>query len=196
MRYVRWRDVLISAAVVLADWSVASACEPAALVAHEIIANPADETGPSAPGVVVEEFTRGDEWAPDGVSCGPTETSCDGTASLHLRLSSTDDVSAPEAIGYRVESTNPDFTTQMLVVRIAADGSLFLLAGGDDGKKDLKFSLTVTAVDEAGNVSAPTTVRVNERGSLNCRVGSWSNAAPYGLLLLVLLLRNRRRSVA
>jgi hypothetical protein len=145
-----------------------------------IEADPADVTPPSPPALSIRKVQRGDDYGGDG--CGE-QTSCDGAAYVAIEISATDDSTAP--VGYRVEAP---LLVQNGKVLVAKGGSLYLhLKLDDDGEQDLAFTLKVSAVDSAGNVSEERSIEVRDDGD-GCQLGGGHS----GALLLALTLAMRR----
>src|SRR3954470_5000711 len=122
-----------------------------------------DHVAPTLPPLSVVRLQRGE--SNDGCSVD----SCAGIASLAIAGAATDDVTAPEGIGYRfslVDGTLP-MSFPILLDQpsraTVADGKLWFNwdDGAATGRGPIDFTLQVVAIDQAGNESAPQTVRVS-----------------------------------
>lgn len=183
--------MLTTLAALLVD--PAAACDFAIGAAHEVVANPADTTAPSAPEVPALSVKRG--VAPTCDAFGTCQsTSCDGIGLVELTFAaSTDDVSDPARVGYRlrvVEGSLPDGLTVDETRRAdAIDGDVAVLTllwsdEATDDQEPFDFTLGVTAVDEAGNESDEVTVAIDDPGS---EAGGCSTAGRGAGVLGVLL---------
>jgi hypothetical protein len=162
----------------------------------EISANPGDETPPSAPRAQLLDIQRGNDWGGDDSGCRNTETSCDGTAYLLLDLASTDNLSATEGIGFRVEDANGHASTNDRVL-VLQGGQLMVFFGTDDGQDDLSFELRITAVDQAGNESLPTLLSAKSPGDSRCQLARGiPSGVLYTLALFTLMSWRRARRAA
>ncbi len=177
----------------------AAACQFVVGAEHVVTENPADTAAPTDPADVQVTVKRGVGPACVGPLC--SSTSCDDLGAVTLTFpASTDDVSAPEAIGYRVrlvEGTAPEHLLDGVVRtsdRLSDDGTAQItLAWGDEATDDqepLDFVLGVTAIDEAGNESAEVEVEVSDAGSGCATVGG---AGALATLLALGLAGARRR---
>ncbi|MET0282887.1 MAG: hypothetical protein ABW352_00395 [Polyangiales bacterium] len=165
--------------------SIAAACEFVDNRPLDIVANPADDTPPSPPELSLPTVQRGNDYGGDQ-GCN-NSTSCDGTGYIGLRVSSSDDVSSPDAIGYRIEAPQLAHSGQVLV---ANGGTLTLiLRGTDDGTDDLRFTIRIAAVDGAGNVSEERTVDVRSQGD-GCQLARGTSGLGALLLALTLVMRS------
>lgn len=182
--------------VAVAWASPALACEFPGPTDFEIVADAADDTAPSAPEVQVAEVKRGDEWSADEGCGGDDGSSCDGIAFLKLELESRDNITASEALGFRIDDPSERLMGAGRILALDRDGKLNLyLNARDNGDHDLKFELTVTAVDRAGNESAPTKLTTGSDGSKRCQLAhDLPGGALYTLALLALLWWHRGRA--
>jgi hypothetical protein len=186
-----WLWGLVAIAV-LGSPSPARPCSIPAPTPHliDVAAQQVDHTAPvlaPTPAVVVR---RGP--SPDG--CGAQQiTSCDGVGSISITPVATDDRSPAAQIGFRlrvVAGNLPDRLTLPSTDIQALSGAINL--HWDDGIEDdheaFSFTLELSAVDSAGNASAPITLVVAEGGSGGaCAMGGGAGGAwwPLGLLLVV-----------
>lgn len=163
--------MLVALAALLAP--PAAACSFATGAAHEVVANPADTTAPSTPEAPELTVKRGVGPTCDAFgSC--RSTSCDDIGLVELALPpATDDVSAPEHVGYRLrvlDGTLPDGLTVDETRRAdAISGDVATLAliwidEATDEQEAFDFTLGVTAIDEAGNESEEIAVAVSDPG--------------------------------
>jgi len=124
--------------------------------------------------------------------------------SLSIRGAATDDVSPPSGMGYRFTvvagALPPGFTLPERPSKIyVEDGELWL--GWDDGatddQEDIDFTLSVVAIDGAGNESAPQTVRVSDHPGLGCAIArrqSGRDALACLVVAAVILATRRKRT--
>ena len=181
----------------------AFACPFALGEEHVVEENLDDTSAPSTPEAPAVSMHRG--VGPSCVMGNCSFTSCDDLGWIELRFSaSSDDVSAEERVGYRLEvlgGTQPDG------VSIDETRDPDLIDGGDavitfvwideaiDEQEAFDFDLGITAVDEAGNESEQTTVNISDPGSVasaaGCAVAPGSGGVVGVLLALVGLLRRR-----
>jgi hypothetical protein len=162
-----------------------------------------DSTPPGVPTVSVESIHRGK--GPQGSGCSQSASSCDDIGTVSLLVSATDDQSSAENIGYRIELASGTLPSGLTLpsgaVRALGGGSLVMvwIDGNTDQQEALSFSLTIRAVDLAGNVGQPATIQISDPGSgSGCTVAGhgltlgWPSTA--AIILGVFLLRRRRRS--
>lgn len=162
-----------------------------------------DVTPPTLPATSVPTISRG--YAPG--SCSGTGSACDDIGIIFIFPNAMDDMTPAEHIGYRITLAGgalPDgFTLPTDVIELDA-GSPALQLGWVDGATNsqdvIDFTLSIVAVDLAGNESTPQTVVVHETGagsggSGGCRLSSGRAPAPgeICLVLLGLALAARRR---
>ena len=150
-----------SCAILALQSSAAEACSLAALPMHEVDPDAIDDVAPAAPEVDEIAIIRGH-------GCEGSDTCADlGFVSLRL-VPGNDDQSPPEAIGYRIEAIAGDVPDGLLPgydARAQSD-ELFLvwIDGADNIQESLAVTLRITAIDEAGNLSAPIEVELLDEG--------------------------------
>jgi hypothetical protein len=165
-----WKPAVVCALVCLCGDETAESCS-FALTQHETDAaeQKLDRQPPDRVEATVVRIMRG--RAP-----GPESTSCDDIGVIEIELRRFEDDRTPrQRLGYRlalVEGTLPDgmrlpaealraFVTAGTPVRIP----LPWLDGATDAQEPFEFSLTVTAIDLAGNGGAPSLpVRISHPG--------------------------------
>jgi hypothetical protein len=186
-----WLTGLIGMAV-LALPSPVRPCDWGLPPAHviDVAAQQVDRTPPSLAPMPAVALRRGP--APEG--CGAQQiTSCDGVGSLGITPVATDDRSAAAQIGFRlrvVAGNLPDGLTLPSTDIQASSGTIYLQ--WDDGIEDdheaFSFTLELSAVDSAGNASAPVTLVVSDGGSDGgCAVGGGAAGAWWPMMLLVVV---------
>jgi hypothetical protein len=165
-------------------------------------AQASDSTPPGVPTVSVESIHRGK--GPESSGCSQSASSCDDIGTVSLLVSATDDQTSAESIGYRIElasGTLPSGLTLPSDAVRAIGGRLFLIwqDGNTDQQEALSFSLSIRAVDLAGNVGQPATIQISDPGSgSGCTVAArgltlgWPTAI--AILAGAFLFRRRRRS--
>lgn len=190
---MRW-FLLVASGIAWA--SPALACSFPGPTEFEIVANAADQTAPSMPQVQVVEVKRGDDWNSDEGCGGDDLSTCTGIAFLKLELSSSDDLTSSEALGFRIDDPSARLQGAGKLLALDRDSHLTLfLNGTDNGDHDLKFELLITAVDKAGNESAPTSLTTSSDGSKHCQLArDLPGGALSTLALLGLLSWSRRRA--
>ena len=87
-------------------------------------------------------------------------SSCDDLGSITVQLSSSDDRTAADSIGYlpvHVEGDLPAGLLERAEAQRSHDGTLTLwwIDGATDAQEPLEFALAIVAVDRAGNRSEP-----------------------------------------
>lgn len=178
----------------LATISPAFACSFATGEAHTTAENPEDTTAPTAPGAVSAEVNRG--VAPVCNVLGSCQsTSCDDLGRISLSFpASEDDVSAANAVGYRlrvVEGAPPDdlgIDETRRADSIDGDQASLTLLWIDEATDDQEaFSVVIgiTAIDEAGNESEEVTIEVSDAGGES---SSGCNTAGGGTGVLALVM--------
>jgi len=183
----------------------ALACDPVP-EPTEYLARPAlaaeDTTPPSTP-EIGEAILR--QRRPELLE---TQSRCGSLSSFQIVFapSSTDDRTAPENIGYELEVVDGEPPSALHLpttpVRFQYDWAVAdrFVFGFGESNEDVRFSLRVSAIDEAGNRSSASAL-VLVTGEAGCSLagqaglaGSLPTAAPlFGLLLLRLGRRRRPR---
>jgi MYXO-CTERM domain-containing protein len=186
--------------------SVAWPCSFVGPEEHIVTENLADTTAPDAPEAAVSEIKRGVGPECSGGSC--VTSSCDDIGTLSLALSSSDDVSAADAIGFELTlvegGTLPDglelSTTGMVAVRTDESGVLLLtwIDDAEDDQEAFSFEVDIAAIDEAGNVSDATRLSVEHAGTsgggLGCNSAPGVSGGALALAGLAGLALGRRRT--
>ena len=167
----------------------AHACDIPAPTLHAI--DPAmvgvDQTAPVLPQPQVGPVTYHDE------GCG---SSCGEFADVEISNLATDDMTPPERIGYRfavVAGTPPaDFAPPSRPQLARWNGKYLLGLSGTSESFD--FTLSMVAIDAAGNESAPQTVRISQDAGV-CSIGRGRRAGvpTLAIVALVLAAAARRR---
>jgi len=131
-------------------------------------------------------------------------SSCDGMGSLGIAGTATDDVSVAGSIGYRfavVTGTLPaGFTLPDGPSRVYVQDDTIWFSwddGATDDQDDIDFTLSVVAIDAAGNESAPQTVRVSDHPGFGCAIArrrSDRDALVCLVVAAVTLATRRRRT--
>jgi hypothetical protein len=109
----------------------------------------------------------------DTGSCSGSSSTCDNLDRIELAADATDDMTPPDRIGYRLTLEAGTLPAGLVLPADAFEGT-------PDGKLDLlwfnanhdpvDFTLSVVAIDLAGNESAPQTVRVSDDQSHACAI--------------------------
>jgi hypothetical protein len=182
--------------------SSARACKPGSNHPHTLDAQAqgTDSTPPGLPTVSVERIGRGK--GPQRSGCGESGTSCDDLGTITLLVNATDDQTSAESMGYQVELASGSLPSGLDIPSAAVrtmGGRLYFywIDGNTDDQEAVSFSLTIRAVDLAGNVGEPATIAISDPGSgSGCTVARRGPASGWhctavGILLLAFLLRRR-----
>ncbi len=197
MRFVRRVSPLAIAAAAILGASDAAACSIAAPTELVIDAaeQAADHTAPGQPAAVTTSVQRGK--APRSSGCGEQmATSCDDLGFVTIvPTAPTDDRTASADLGYRVRlvagALPADSTLWPKPIVAGFGGGLTLtwVDGADADQEALDFTVTLAAVDRAGNEGPPSApVRVVDAGtSGGCRTSRSGDALSAAGLLAALL---------
>jgi hypothetical protein len=199
-RYVLCLVVAASAATFAVD--MAQACSPLGYPAHTVA--PAmqgiDTQAPTLAPIPEPTLTR--RLTDDG-GCGPASKCPDPGGYLMLSVHAADDMSEPAEIGYRLSITEgtPPAGFRLPVpnpIAVSQPNAIFLRWFEGEELEAFDFTLSVVAVDRAGNESAPQTVHIQDPGDAGgCRIGARRHAnVGTGLIALLALAfaAHRRRA--
>jgi hypothetical protein len=160
-----------------------------------------DQTAPTLPASSAPSIARG--YAAGG--CSGSSSSCADIGIVSVFPEAMDDMTPPEKIGFRITlaaGTLPaGLTLPSDVIDLAPNSALQLtwVDGATNDQEIINFTLTVVAVDLAGNESTPQTVVVQDDGAGSggggCRLSSRRAPGPAAILLAVfaVALAARRR---
>lgn len=147
-----------------------------------------DVQPPALTAVSVGTIKRG-QGSRGFVGCGQTVSTCDDIGSLTIVPTASDDVTPVDRLGYRVSLVAGKLPASAMLPEGATTSiAVYWLDGATDDQEPLDFTLSIVAIDLAGNESAPRTVHVvDDKGG--CAVAALSRAtsatpAALGLLLL------------
>ena len=190
---VRVRHVLFAAVVLAAD-AEAEACSVAGLQPH--VLDPAeqqlDTMAPGAPGVAELRVKRGVAG----------NTSCDDLGFITITPAPpVDDRTPAESLGYQLRLVEGELPSGLKLpegpvrARTLPDEpdptarwiGLHWIDGASGYQEAISFTLSLAAVDLAGNVGEPVAVVIDDPGSCGCRVASPRHGARSAVVLLVLL---------
>jgi hypothetical protein len=151
--------VLVAAAVVAAPRTDARACMPLGGAAHVVIASmqATDQVPPALPAIPPPDIHRS-----DGSNQGGCGTDCPDVGIVSFAAVATDDTTPPDKIGYRFTLAAGQLPAGFTLPAAALDPqsvSVSLFWSADRGQP-IDFTLSVVAIDAAGNESPPQTVRV------------------------------------
>jgi hypothetical protein len=184
------------------------ACSLAPQIEHEVTENPSDVVAPAVPTASVEVIRGHGPVQTEGGS--QMSSSCDDIGFLDLTLASSDDVSAPEHLGFVITLVEggqlPDglsLSTEGMVPVRTDDGVLTISWGdGDVDEQDaFAFEVDIAAMDEAGNLGDPLRLAIAhdgmaEAGGAEDEGAGGCASAPGGAgavaLLAALAIRRRR----
>jgi hypothetical protein len=158
-----------------------------------------DQVPPTLPPIPPPQITRGK--APEWSGCGQTASSCDDVGTVGLQVQATDDVTAPGKIGYRLTlmgGSLPEGLALPGAIEPYANALVLIWSDGrTDDQEDIDFTLSVVAIDLAGNESAPQTVRVSDHPGFGCAVArprSGRDALACLVVAAAILAARRRRT--
>jgi len=133
-------------------------------------------------------------------ACGGN--SCEGIGTLAIGAAASDDLTPANGIGYQfvlVAGALPaGFTLPQGPSKVTISDDKIWFAwddGATDDQEDIDFTLSVVAIDAAGNESAPQTVRVSDHPGFGCAVARRRSTRD-GLACVVVaaaILATRRR---
>ena len=166
-------------------------------------AKASDTTPPSVPVAKVDSVRRG-RGPTTNSDCSQSASSCDDIGSIDIAVTATDDQTPTDRMGYQVEVVAgrlPDGLALPTGPVLQMGGHLYLhwIDGATDGQEPISFTLTIRAVDLAGNTSPPADVEVADIGGSGCslvgrRLGSSWAATVILLLMAARCLRRVRRA--
>jgi hypothetical protein len=188
----------------------ARACSVAAPTTH--VVDPAmqatDQMPPTLSPIPAPVIGRG--FAPGG--CSGSSSSCDDIGVIQIEPKATDDMTPAEKIGFRITLAAGTLPSGLTLPADAIDlppGFPFVgltwVDGATNDQDPLDFTLSIVAVDLAGNESAPQTVVVHDdgggSGGSSCQLASGRSGrsgrtptpAAICLTFFALLVAARRR---
>jgi hypothetical protein len=185
---------VLGASILVLDAGSAGACSLAGNAAHVIDTTLEDETQPEPPTDVSVLVNRGFD---SGGGCGNNlESSCDDVGNIQLSLNetATDDQTTSQNMGYLVQVVDG---TPPRGVSISADPvralngtelSFSWVDDSTDGQEVIAFSVTLTPVDEKGNMgSSSDPIRIYDPGSSEgCATNNGARSLDAALLCLVM----------
>jgi hypothetical protein len=195
---MRIRSFVVPCGIVAAAFAVIAtpvcACEFGGNRPHTVEpqAHAADASPPTAPIVTIQSIRRGK--GPERQGCSQTASSCDDLGMIILQVSATDDQTETASLGYRIElvsgSLPSDLSLPETAVRPATSEGLLLYwgDGNTDEQEALDFTLSIRAVDLAGNEGPPTAVEVRDLGSGGCSVARSSQLGSPGTVAAVVFV--------
>lgn len=198
-------SLLVSATIAstLTFSGIASACEFAGPIEH--VVDPAEADVDKEPPAKIEtvgvEIRRGE--GPEG-GCSRTSTSCDDIGSITLvPTPPSDNRTAPNELGYRIRLVGGTLPEGLSLPSEAwrAEGSNFpalslrWIDGSTDDQEAIDFTITLTAIDRAGNQGPESDpIRIHHTGSrLGCRVARGGDVSFALVLGAMLCLRRSMR---
>src|SRR4051794_40169835 len=116
-----------------------------------------DQVPPTLPLLSAPLITRGK--GPQGTGCAEGGASCDDLGAIGLLATATDNVTAPERIGYRLTLAGGALPSGLVLPDTSepTGGAIWLhwTDGATDDQESIDFTLRVVAIDGAGNESGP-----------------------------------------
>jgi hypothetical protein len=206
----RSRATTIAAAAVLLLGALvtkrAQACSVAGLTEHPIDPSSTDDVPPAAVEKVSIDIMRGHGPESSGCNGSHSETSCDDLGIVGLRVTPPEDDSTPgDQLGFVITLTAGKLPGDVVLPPNAVRGfqgslPLVWIDGASDEQEPIDFTVTLSAVDEAGNVGPPSNpIRIQDPGSsegcgtASSGLGSWWPGAIVMLLALHAVRRLSRR---
>ncbi len=186
--------VCVAALGILAAPRISHACSFVPLTEHELDAEEQQiDTTPPAPPELDEVMLI--RRPASSSACGGAVNSCDGSGQVGIALLPTaDDRSPADQIGYLVELVDGSLPGNLYIpeqpVRQIDGGALWFVFSDED--QEFEFSVSIRAVDLAGNMSEPILVEVFS-GNSGCSATSNNRAlGTWGVVLFALLWAVRR----
>jgi hypothetical protein len=190
--------LLVVVATVVAALPVdARACDPIGNLPHivDMSMQATDHTPPTLAAIPAPVFHYEDENSNGIGGCG---AKCGDGSWIGIPAVATDDMTAPERIGYRLSLESGTLPPNVGLLTMAQDPIFgFVRIYIREETTDFNFTLQVVAIDAAGNESAPQTVVVEHHDS-GCSIAGTRISRP-GLgwimlgALIVTAYRRRRR---
>jgi hypothetical protein len=161
-----------------------------------------DQTPPTLPATSAPAIARG--FAAGG--CSGSGSSCDDIGIVSVQPNALDDMTPPERIGFRITLAGGALPSGLTLPADTIERDpgyalrLIWVDGATDNQDAIDFTLSIVAIDLAGNESVPQTVVVQDRGSGSggCRLSSGRSSAPAAICLvfsaLLVAARLRRRN--
>ncbi len=164
-----------------------------------------DTTPPPAPVVRLQQIKRG-QGPQDGPGCTSSASSCDDLGMVTISAVATDEDTPPTLIGYRMELLSGRLPAGLMLPgdsrppsppNQSGEGALLLhwLDGATDKQESFDFTLSVRAIDLAGNASPPTMLRVSDDPS-GCSLAGARQSSPSMLMLALAIVVLVRRGLA
>jgi hypothetical protein len=180
----------VAAVTLVAAEEATQACKLA--VPRPLVLDPqsSDTTPPSAPTATVGSIRRGK--GPETNGCNQSASSCDDLGSIDIAVTAADDEATPDRLGFQLELADgalPSGLTLPSGPVLATAGHLYLawVDGATDEQEAIAFTVTIRAVDLAGNISPPTTVKVASESS-GCSVAGGLRSSWVTTVVLLLLV--------
>ena len=198
MKMKRVVSLLVVAVIVAALRADARACKRLGPIPH--VVDPSlqetDHTPPTLPGIQRAHLHYGDGSS----SQGGCASDCPDVGFISIPADATDDMTAPERIGYRYTLEAGELPPGLTLPATAVErnGSNAVVMDWDSTTgRPVDFTLQVVAIDLAGNESAPQSVAITDDRSHACAVvraqASRSGVAWTILVALVASAAFRRR---
>ncbi len=190
-------SLIVVVTIVAALRADARACDPIGNLPH--ILDPSmqatDHTPPTLPAIPAA-VTHYEEGSSNGIGCGVGAKCGDGSW-IGIPAMATDDMTAPEQIGYRLSLESGTVPPDVGLTTMTQDPiSGFVRVYIREETTDFNFTLRVVAIDAAGNESAPQTVVVEHHDS-GCSIGGTRISRPglgwIALAALMVIAHRRRR---
>jgi hypothetical protein len=166
----------------------ALACSVLGPQPHAVIEASDDSTPPATPQLQAMTIDRG-KGPRGGMS-----TSCDDIGFLTFDLVTEDDTSASDAIGYQLTLVSGELPFELPTEAVRPQSLTNLTFTWIDGatreQEPMDATAEISAIDEAGNVSAPLTVVIDDPGHGGC-----ASLPHAGVWALLGVLAVRRRAV-
>jgi hypothetical protein len=190
--------LIVVVTIVAALRADARACDPIGTCPHMLDPSmqATDHTPPTLPAIPAAE-THYEEGSSNGIGCG-VGAKCGPGSWIGIRAMATDDMTAPEQIGYRLSLESGTVPPDVGLTTMTQDPFLgFVRIYIREETTEFNFTLRVVAIDAAGNESAPQTVVVEHHDS-GCSIGGTRICRPglgwivFGALFATAYRRRRR----
>jgi MYXO-CTERM domain-containing protein len=188
----RWVSLSVTAAVVVILRADARACDPAVEAPHAVDTSmqATDQTPPTLPAIPTPEFHHAD----DSSGCGGSK--CGEFSHVAIQAVATDDMTLAGRIGYRFTLESGSAQGVNIPTTAIEPVAGVIRLGVDQNTVGFDFVLQVVAIDLAGNMSAPQSLRVEHFSDSECSLapgGARPGLGWLAMIALIVAVRQRRR---
>ena len=186
MKMKRVVSLLVVAVIVAALRADARACKRLGPIPH-VVDPSLQETDHTPPTLLINRQPLIDYGDSSPGGCG---SDCPDIATIQIWVAATDDMTAPERIGYRFTleagELPPGLTLPDAGVEPNAPDAVVLDWNGTTGRP-VDFTVQIVAIDRAGNESAPQSQPIRPKTAMACAVARGDTARP-GLIAWLALM--------